>query len=309
MNNPHLPNISNGKRSRQSNIFNGNKSRQPHISIGNAEGSRLLNLPPELRNRIYEYTLSLGVVEVFRGRKEDTSLHASARGLSRQHRRNCLALLRANKQIYNEAANLFYFCNHFEVQPWLPGAAALGIADNNDLDDDNVLDLEERAPRCTMSALYKLLQRIGATGGGAPIHITFALGDVFGIDIEETSIPVLKRILEDLRTIQTTDTRMRLDASMKSVVLEGSDIPEGVLSLWPDYTVVLDPREPLTGISAFIAHLGDMFAQNSKSEVHDAEDLQDFDSFFRGLRKSIEKSPKWQQASEATREGDGQEEA
>ncbi|KAK5713796.1 hypothetical protein LTR17_017480 [Elasticomyces elasticus] len=284
------------------------------MSNSNVESSRLLSLPPELRNRIYEYALRLGVVVVSRRRPEN-ALSASVPGLSGSQRWNCLALLRTNKQIYNEAANLFYFCNHFEVQAWFTD-----IVDSESSDDDddflnspyasegNIFDLEKRCPRSTMAALYELLQKIGVTGGNAPIHITFDMGLIFGPGLEQHSaIAVMQRMLEDLRTIQTTYDRVRLEASM-NVYIE-RDGPHLAGTPGPPYTAMLSVPDPLPSISTFIAHLSGMIAQNSAREVHDEEDLEDFDRFFRGLRQSIEESPKWQQASEATREGDGQEEA
>ncbi|KAK5720724.1 hypothetical protein LTR15_006685 [Elasticomyces elasticus] len=280
--------------------FTTNELLPSDISNGNADGSRLLSLPPELRNRIYEYTLSLGVIVVSKGGNKHPALRAMARVFSRRDRRNCLALLRANKQIYNEAAKLFYFCNHFEVLAWFPEVVDLEIDDDDDYShgssyasEGNIFDLEKRSPRSTMVALYELLQKIGVTSGNAPIHITFELGLIFGPGLEQHSaIAVMQRMLEDLRTIKTTYARMRLDARM-DVYIERGDGPHLADTPGPPYTAMLSIPDPLPSISTFIARLSGMIAQNSAREVHDEEDLEDFDRFFRGLRQSIETSPNW----------------
>ncbi|KAK3626876.1 hypothetical protein LTR56_012722 [Elasticomyces elasticus] len=274
-------------------------SRRANNSNSIVEGSRLLNLPPELRNRIYEYTLSHGVVVVCR-KRANNALSGLAVGIDASHRRNCLALLRTNKQIYNESASLFYFCNHFEVQAW-----------RYTCDGDNPLDVEDEHPRSTMSALHELLQKIGVTGGNAPIHITFALGSMVNtyVVLDWTS-NIMQRLLEDLRTIQATDTRIRLDVTMEAYIEHNPGGHQGLSPIDNEYHPVrLGMPDPLPDISAFIAQLSNMFAQNSTIQVHDDEDLQDFDGFFRRLRQSIEESPKWQQAPEAICEGDGQEKA
>ncbi|KAK5745998.1 hypothetical protein LTR17_001128 [Elasticomyces elasticus] len=276
-------------------------------STNKAESSLLLSLPAELRNRIYEYTLSLGVVVVSPGRTARSDLYAVAFDSKGSLCRNRLALLRTNKQIYNETANLFYFCNHFKVQCYLPDVDEVdeAIAHKDDVDDSWVTDLDVRVDY-TMPALLKLLQKIPVTHGNAPIHITFAFGSVCAWDVKSGSTFEIFGILQNLHIIQATDARMRLDADMR-VCIEQRFRSTPTVTQFP---ITLSISDPLPKISDFIVRLSEIDEQNGTSScVHDEEDLMEFDKFFRGLRKLIKKSSQWKQVSEATTEGDGQENA
>lgn len=69
--------------------------------------SRLLNLPAELRNQIYEYTFSSSPVEISRR----SFLKQNPKGLLKSS-----GLLLACKQIHHEAAQLYYSLTTFYVQ-------------------------------------------------------------------------------------------------------------------------------------------------------------------------------------------------
>ncbi|KAK5696534.1 hypothetical protein LTR97_007837 [Elasticomyces elasticus] len=302
--------VSKGRKTRQPYNFNVDKIRQSRFSSGNAKGSRLLSLPPELRNRIYEYTLSLRAAVLVSGPDDRIVLRSSPLRLVGSNPNNWLALLRTNKQIHNEAATMFYFCNHFEVRAFVPEPED-EYYDGDDYEvPPGVLELEESAPRMTMAPLYKLVQKIGGVHGNAPIHITFVLGTIICSYVRPKSqADVMYRMLEDLRNIQETDPRIRLNASMRHYIDQDIALPNRNTPDLTCYDVTIEISNPISRISAFIAQLSEMFAENQTRTVHDDFDLQSSHGFFRALRKSIEESPKWQQTPEALREGDGKEKA
>ncbi|KAK5683925.1 hypothetical protein LTS10_003788 [Elasticomyces elasticus] len=275
------------------------------------QSSRFLSLPRELGDHIYEYTLSLQNPTVYQIQDKKTdpcdialkSDKCFYRGVFQD--RKCLALLSVNKQIYRETAKLFFSCNHFEVQAWVPGR-------------EDIFDLETEVPRCSMSALYMFLQKIALVDGKAPIHITFDFGN---IDVNSVlyarpdTVSVMRRILEDLRSVNSRDPRIRLTASMTIDI----DIDRGYEQYgnYESYSFRASISDPLPGISAFIAQLGKTIADNEVTlytnevvVIHDAEDLEGMDIFFRELRRSMEESANRQLAPETAREGGiGQEKA
>ncbi|KAF2831490.1 hypothetical protein CC86DRAFT_402011 [Ophiobolus disseminans] len=72
----------------------------------NKQTSRLLRLPAELRNRIYELALNQGNIQLFPGIQAD----------SRPEDKPELALLRTCRQILSEASPIFYSINTFEFE-------------------------------------------------------------------------------------------------------------------------------------------------------------------------------------------------
>ncbi|KAK5745985.1 hypothetical protein LTR17_001115 [Elasticomyces elasticus] len=82
------------------------------------EGSRLLDLPPELRNRIYELVFSTGGTIVVRQHHNGSDIRAFTSigdGVEALAERHSLALLRTCKQVNQEAALMFWACNEFHV--------------------------------------------------------------------------------------------------------------------------------------------------------------------------------------------------
>lgn len=82
-------------------------------SVNSNHNSRLLRLPPEIRNRIWEYTL---------GGMEFRQIHFTSRKRVFQakpsERPNIFALLRVCRQIYAETALLPLAVNVLPVRPW-----------------------------------------------------------------------------------------------------------------------------------------------------------------------------------------------
>ncbi|KAK5713795.1 hypothetical protein LTR17_017479 [Elasticomyces elasticus] len=208
-----------------------------------------MNLPPELRNRIWEYVMSVGTVYVQIDRKneqlrafifnsdpiesaQDRSLMLvqSAIGFQIDGERpaghECLPLLRCCKQIYEEAKQLFYVLNSFEVQAFDPESElnynqmlVRGIFTNN----------PEVTP-IIASAMEKLMSTIGDRNAGVMTNVSFHLGQIDGRDITgghgedgENTLVVIRRILDCLRPIYTSKPSWCFSVGMTLLVAQYHD--------------------------------------------------------------------------------------
>ncbi|KAK4954235.1 hypothetical protein LTR10_007665 [Elasticomyces elasticus] len=82
------------------------------------EGSRLLDLPPELRNRIYDLVFSAGQRIIVRQHCRGSEIRAFTsvgNVFERPAKRHSLTLLRTCKQVNQEAAQMFWACNEFKI--------------------------------------------------------------------------------------------------------------------------------------------------------------------------------------------------
>ncbi|KAK3644782.1 hypothetical protein LTR56_009447 [Elasticomyces elasticus] len=274
------------------------ESLRANTSNSSTESSRLLSLPPELRNRIYEYTLSFEIVLISQRRHPDSTAHAFT---------NLLALLKVNRQIYHEATNMFYFCNQFIIEAHVP----MKPINDPTPGRPDVFLCEGPNPRSTMSALYEFLGRIGGTQGRGTVDIVFSLGELRDWSMRpcDHTASIMRRMLEDLRAIRAADARIQLDLSMKVCPVEFFNTERGYRQNHASQSITLSITEPMPAISAFVVELEEMAVGNRERGFPEGRELNAFRTFFIALKQSIEESPNWQQASEAISEGDRQEKA
>ncbi|KAK3626880.1 hypothetical protein LTR22_022997 [Elasticomyces elasticus] len=151
--------------------------------------SHFLSLPPELRNRIYEYVMTVGTVYVKlqrNGKKlRGFVITTDGEDLSANEER-CRVIRNVfdseeDDVVYQESAQLFYVCNRFEVQVHFPGTKwesgvilrglfAIGA---------------EPDPRLFASGLQELVDTIGSTNANLLTDVVFSMGQVDNLDLDQ----------------------------------------------------------------------------------------------------------------------------
>ncbi|KAK3626877.1 hypothetical protein LTR56_012721 [Elasticomyces elasticus] len=187
--------------------------------------SRLMSLPAELRNRIWEYVMSVGTVYVHIDRKnerlrafifnndpsesaEDRSLKLVRRAVGkrpdaseRPAGHECLSLLRSCKQIYEEAKQLFYVLNSFEVQAFNP----YSVLDQNQMLMPGIFVDRPEVTGEVASAMVELMRAIGDCNAGVMTNVSFHFGQIDGDDLgDESAEAVVLQILNCLRPLYTS---------------------------------------------------------------------------------------------------------
>ncbi|KAK5683930.1 hypothetical protein LTS10_003793 [Elasticomyces elasticus] len=151
--------------------------------------SHFLSLPPELRNRIYEYVMTVGTVYVKlqrNGKKlRGFVITTDGEDLSTNEER-CRVIRNVfdseeDNVVYQESAQMFYVCNRFEVQVHFPGTKwergvilrglfAIGA---------------EPDPRLFASGLQELVDTIGSTNANVLTDVIFSMGQVDNLDLDQ----------------------------------------------------------------------------------------------------------------------------
>ncbi|KAK5683928.1 hypothetical protein LTS10_003791 [Elasticomyces elasticus] len=231
--------------------------------------SRLMDLPAELRNRIWECVMSVGTVYVqLQGEEEqlrafvlqespgesaqDRSLKLvkSTTGLHSDSERpagqQCLALLRSCKQINGEAKQLFYVCNRFEIQAFYL---------ERRFEDDGRLYPGMFFPKDNaeniVSTMEEFTNAIGHENTGVLEYVRFHLGQVDEDDISERIFRFIQQVLNHLRPFYASRPSWCFTVGMTLLMFGRSE--EGYELVRQE--VVWDPRDVLRGKEADIAAL------------------------------------------------------
>ncbi|KAK3644770.1 hypothetical protein LTR56_009435 [Elasticomyces elasticus] len=128
------------------------------------ESSRLLNLPPELRNRIYDLVFTTERRIIVRQHHKGSEVHAfisADNGTEAPAKCHSLALLRTCKQVNQEAAQISWACNDFQIMA--------GYTCSRDPGHGLKFDL---------SCLYVLLGKAQRQGAKVFGDIVFSLGQI-----------------------------------------------------------------------------------------------------------------------------------
>ncbi|KAK3626878.1 hypothetical protein LTR56_012720 [Elasticomyces elasticus] len=245
--------------------------RLPHSITHNGAGtSRLMDLPAELRNTIWEYVMSVGTVHVqLQGQKrqlrafvlqkipresaEDRSLKLvkSTTGLHSDSERpagqQCLALLRSCKQINGEAKQLFYVSNRFEIQAFY---AERRFEENDGRLYPGMFFPEDTAENI-VSTMEEFTNAIGHENTGVIEHVRFHFGQIDEDDISERIFKIIQQVLDLLRPLYTSRPSWCFAVGM-TLLIYGRD-GEGYEDIRQE--VVFDPRDVLRGKEAAIAAL------------------------------------------------------
>ncbi|KAK4900102.1 hypothetical protein LTR27_002865 [Elasticomyces elasticus] len=244
--------------------------------------SHFLSLPPELRNRIYEYVMTVGTVYV-QHRKDANQLRgfAVSRGdenpSPREERSKVircvfdseehevvetlpaggqsLSLLRTCRQVYQEAAQLFYVCNRFEVQVDLPGTGLEGGLIRHGLFAFNI----DQDPKIYASGLQKFGDTIGSVNAKALTDVVFAMGQIDSLDLYESLIGVtaiVEQLVSLLRHAHATRLSWRLKgdhdaAELHEVLLSMEDFRGNATA------AVARLNERITAQADLRGHVGD----------------------------------------------------
>ncbi|KAK5720720.1 hypothetical protein LTR15_006681 [Elasticomyces elasticus] len=217
--------------------------------------SHFLSLPPELRNRIYEYVMTVGTVYV--GLQGDTNklrgflitklirdlsaveerckvtrsgYNKNAEGDEQAAGSECLALLRSCKQVNKEAAQLFYVCNTFEVQVHVPESHYEddGLIYGSLFTSDHVSDLPILA-----SALKEFVDIIGTANAAVLTNVVFTLGQVDCQDLQAEGsyvVATIKHLRSYLQPWHIARPSWHLRLEMQEVLLDMDDFRPGASS-------------------------------------------------------------------------------
>ncbi|KAK4900100.1 hypothetical protein LTR27_002863 [Elasticomyces elasticus] len=239
------------------------------ITHNDAGTSRLMDLPAELRNTIWEYVMSVGTVYVqLQGKKkqlrafvlqkvpgesaEDRSLKLvkSTTGLHSDSERpagqQCLALLRSCKQINDEAKQLFYVCNRFEIQAF--------YSERRFADDGRLYPGMFRPKgnaENIVSTMEEFTNAIGHENTGVLEHVKFHFGQIDEDDISEQIFKMFQQVLDRLRPLYASRPWWCFAVGL-TLLINGRDEDSYELVR---QEVVFDPRDVLRGKEAAIALL------------------------------------------------------
>ncbi|KAK5720722.1 hypothetical protein LTR15_006683 [Elasticomyces elasticus] len=271
------------------------------ITQNDAGTSRLMDLPAELRNTIWEYVMSVDTVYVQLDRKneqlrafilnndpnesaEDRSLKLvrSTVGVRDDAERpaghECLPLLRCCKIIYEEAKQLFYVLNSFEVQAF---NATSQLNHQEMLVPGIFVDDAEATPKIA-STMVELVRTIGNRNAEVMKNVDFHFGQVDGDDLGgeggEYPLAIMQQILGCLRTIHTSKPSWCFSVGITLLVVpyHGEDCKAERME------VALDPQDFRQSKKSAIAAL---VARHGRDDLDDDDDRleADFIKFIDGL--------------------------
>ncbi|KAK5683938.1 hypothetical protein LTS10_003801 [Elasticomyces elasticus] len=152
------------------------------------KGSRLLNLPPELRNRIFVFSTGQRII-VRQHRKGSEIRGFTSLGDGTETPAKChpLALLRTCKQVNQEAAQMFWACNEFQVMAGYTCSRA-----------------EEYGPTFGLASLRAFLHKAQRQGVKVFGGIIFSLGRV---NVDDFWDPAgTEAVLEAFRQLRAWET-------------------------------------------------------------------------------------------------------
>ncbi|KAK0934987.1 hypothetical protein LTR48_006608 [Friedmanniomyces endolithicus] len=260
------------------------KAVSPRGTRGMAGRSPFMSLPPELRNNIYEYMFSKRTIRVrfnHRGRRigalvtDGRSVEPPADGI-------CPALLRTCKQVYEEAAQLFYARNRFEVAAYQPGLV-LGGRTRLQPDREHIFLVYMLG-----IALREFLKVIGVRNTKALTDVTFDIGQV---DLRgrpsSFNLSVIMELLESLRRVHTLNSRWHLKVSMSLVLTWNRDSGYNP-PITESQEFVADVADPKIGIASVMAALEDKDARDDvECYLYESDELQQYVRFFGQVQTAV----------------------
>ncbi|KAK3644778.1 hypothetical protein LTR56_009443 [Elasticomyces elasticus] len=237
--------------------------------------SHFLSLPPELRNRIYKYVMTVGTVYVqlrydakqLRGfviSTGDEDLSSNEKRLKvirsayelndegdEQPAGHALSLLRTCKQANKEAAQLFYVCNTFEVQGHLPKSRMEdGLVHRGLFEYRFEADLQ-----LFVSALWEFVETIGTANAKVLSDVVFSVGQIDEYDLDDDQVDtaaILDGVRGVLRPFHAAWPLWRLRLGMTLLLMSGG---EGASNAVRMQEVCLDMNDFSRGAALGIAAL------------------------------------------------------
>ncbi|KAK3632818.1 hypothetical protein LTR56_016141 [Elasticomyces elasticus] len=257
----------------------------PSSTPGNVSASPFLSLPPEMRNRIYEFVMTVGTIYVQLGREAGTVrtfIINEDSGVLSQHDRR-LQLIKCpfamKKDSAQEAAKIFIVCNSFEVQAFDSGSY---------LEDGLVypgLFLSGVKATSIVAAIPRFIAKIGIPDAKLLTDVTLHLGQLDYTDArngDPLAIVTIKQVLDQLRSFQTSNPSwhlrmgmaLRIDLSEKGEIVEFEEL-------------VLDVRAPLSGVKAASEAINDR-ARPLVPKSYVTDQLDDYGSFISKFQEAAE---------------------
>ncbi|KAK5696533.1 hypothetical protein LTR97_007836 [Elasticomyces elasticus] len=258
--------------------------------------SLLMELPPELRNRIWEYTLSEGTIYVkLRSENEELSAYV-VNDSGNTHANNEKAdLLRsaygldedgAELPIYQEAAGLFYITNRFELQAFDPETCLA----SNGLMDPGLFSCDGQNAAYFLLTMKYFRGAIGLANAGRITSVTFNVGQVDALDLEsENEAPIImQEVLKSLQDVHTAHPSWKLTLSM-TFFIRYNDIKDesnsGSLQ-----KVDMSVADPTTGLDLAFEELERKIVRNIVDGLYVHDDLEGLRNFSRKLHMEVLKS-------------------
>ncbi|KAK4894054.1 hypothetical protein LTR27_007638 [Elasticomyces elasticus] len=282
-----------------------NLMTDPSSTHGDVSDSPFLNLPPEMRNRIYEYVMTVSTVYVQLGRKTGTIrgfIIDEHSGVLSQHGRRlklvkspfamhndsalqpaggrCLSLLRTCKQVNKEAAKMFIVCNSFEVQ----ALDYLSVLEEGIVCPGLFLGAVEATS--IVAAIPRFIATIGISDAKLLTEVTLHLGQLDDADAEngdEQVLVNLKQFLDQLRNFQTSNPSWHL----KMGVALRIDLSESDQEVVEFQEMVLDVSMPLSGVKAASRAINDR-GRPLVPRPSVANQLDAYSSFLRKFQEAAE---------------------
>ncbi|KAK5713805.1 hypothetical protein LTR17_017489 [Elasticomyces elasticus] len=246
---------------------------------GAADGKTILSR----LNYAWEYVLSVGTISV-QMQRNTLCIQALVKedGVDRHLGKECLVLLRTSKQIYKEAAKLFYVCNMFTIAAF----DSVSSSGEEGLLDPRLFMAHNHNTDATMPALYEFVEEIGPTNSEAVDDIRFDIGQVVSFDVESdtSAYNVLNSLFGALRAVHTSHPWWKLKATMELFISHGADYTRPCTTLYVKQRVVLSAADSSAGMTTALTELEAKVAQNSERELYDGIDLRKFIAFFKAMR-------------------------
>ncbi|KAK0259705.1 hypothetical protein B0A54_08783 [Friedmanniomyces endolithicus] len=246
--------------------------------------SPFMNLPPELRNTIYEYLFGKRTIYVRLNHCGNRRIALVTDGITAELAADvlCPALLRTCKQVYEEAAQLFYACSRFEVAAYNPGLV-LGGRGMLQPDHEDILLVYMLG-----NALREFLKVIGVRNTKALTVLTFDIGQVdLRYGTSELDLSAIMEVLETLRRVHKLNSRWHLKASM-SLVLTWDRYGGYDPHITDNQEVVVDVADPKIGIASVIAALEDKDARDdAECFLYESHELRQYVRFFNQVQTAV----------------------
>ncbi|KAK4959392.1 hypothetical protein LTR10_004196 [Elasticomyces elasticus] len=277
----------------------------PSCTHGDVSDSPFLSLPPEMRNRIYEYVMTVDTVYVQLGREtrklrgfvineDDATLSQHDRRLKlvkssfAMHMDSalqpaggcCLSLLRTCKQVNKEAAKMFILCNSFEVQSF--DKVSHYLADHGLLYPGIFLDMFET--KSIVAAIPQFVAAIGPSDAKLLTDVTLHLGQFDrsdALDGEPKALVTIKHILDHLRSFQILNPSWHL----KMVVALRISVGEPDEEIIEFQEVIIDVDAPIPGMNAAAESIQDRL-QPLEPKSYVTDQLDAYASFLRKLQEA-----------------------
>ncbi|KAK5694005.1 hypothetical protein LTR97_009623 [Elasticomyces elasticus] len=264
--------------------------------------SPLLSLPPEMRNRIYEYVMTVGTVYVQLEREavdinvfvidEDSAVLSQhdrrlkvvkspfARNQDSAQQpagRYCLPLLRTCKQVNREAAKMFIVCNSFELQAFDTDSSLA----NNGLIYPGVF-LGDHKATDIVAAMPRFIATIGTSDAKLLADVTLHLGqfdDCDAIDGAPRALVTIKQILDQLRSFQAFNPscHLKMAAALRMDIGEIIEFQE----------MVLDVKAPTPGVKVAAEGIQDR-VRSLQPNYYSVEQLTLYGNFLCKLQEAAE---------------------